>query len=101
MSAYTEEIPLTDKQAAHVAGLEAIIRQKNEKITRLEEQVAAGSESPIVQRRIKKAYKDGWEDAANRMMNMTNQAAVALRQLRSDAFETILEGERRNRAETE
>ena len=97
----TAQIPLTDKQAAHVAGLEAIIRQKNEKIARLEEQVAAGGESPIVQRRIKKAYKNGWEDAANRMMGVTHEAAISLRKLRSDAFETILEGERRNRTETE
>lgn len=97
----TAEIPLTDKQAAHVAGLEAIIRQKNEKIARLEEQVAAGGESPIVQRRIKKAYKDGWEDAANRMMNITHQAAISLRDLRSGAFETILEGVRNARTETE
>lgn len=97
----TAEIPLTDKQAAHVAGLEAIIRRKNERIAHLEEQIAAGGDSPHAKRQIKKAYRDGWEDAANRMMHATHQAAIALRHLRSDAFETILEGERKNRTETE
>lgn len=97
----TADIPLTDKQAAHVAGLEAIIRQKNEKIARLEEQVAAGGESPIVKRRVKKAYKDGWEDAANRMMGITHQAAISLRDLRAGAFETLLEGDRLDRTVAE
>ena len=97
----TAEIPLTDKQAAHVAGLEAIIKRKNERIASLEEQLAAGGDSLAVQRRVKKAYKRGWEDAANRMMNVTHQAAIALSHLRADAFETILDGERKNRTETE
>lgn len=97
----TAEIPLTDKQAAHVAGLEAIIQRKNERIAHLEEQVALGGDSPAAQRRVRKAYKQGWGDAANRMMNATHQAAIALSHLRSDAFETILDGERKNRTETE
>lgn len=93
----TAEIPLTDKQAAHVAGLAAIITQKNGHIERLKAQLAEGAESPQVQSRIAREYKRGWDDAANRMMNLTQSIARDMSTLRADAFELILEGERRER----
>lgn len=90
-------IPLTDRQAAHVAGLEEIIRRKNQQIAALQADLAAGESSKRVERKIRKAYDDGWEAAANRMMNLTQKTAIALRELRDDAFNTVLEGERNKR----
>lgn len=77
----------------HIKGLQAVLTERNETIARLE----AKLQSPelLEQAETKKAYKKGWQDAANSMMNLSIDAAKSLRQIREDAWKIYLEGEQK------
>ena len=77
----------------HIKGLQATLTERNIRIAEMEEDVA--DPNPRQERAIKKAYKDGWRACAEELMSETATMANSLLCLRSKAFESLLENEKR------
>ena len=77
----------------HIDGLQATLAKRNIRIAEMEEDVA--DPNPRQERAIKKAYKDGWRACAEELMSETATMANSLLCLRSKAFESLLENEKR------
>lgn len=82
----------------HIEGLQATLTKRNARIAELEAQLTAGSDSPLVERASRKAYRDGWEACAGHLMEATRVAAIALGKVRGDAWQVYLEAEKDNEA---
>lgn len=78
----------------HIAGLQATLTKRNERIAQLEAKVEELKGNPIVGAAQKKAYKQGWKDCAGHLMNTTHEMANKLREVRKDAFKLYLEGDK-------
>lgn len=78
----------------HIEGLQATLTKRNARIAELEAQLSAGSDSPLVQNAIRKAYQNGWKACAGHLMEATRDAAVALGKVRGDAWKVYLEAEK-------
>ena len=76
----------------HIRGLEATLTRRNEWIEELETRLSTRA---VENTALNRAYKDGWKDCAAKMMDITHKAALDLRELRADAFELYLEGDRK------
>ena len=77
----------------HIKGLQATLAKRNIRIAEMEKDVA--DPNPRQERAIKQAYKDGWKDCAEELMRETATMANSLLCLRSKAFESLLENEKR------
>lgn len=78
----------------HIEGLQATITKRNARIAELEEKLKLPVPlEPEIERRIKKAYKEGWKDCAKTLMESTREAVHALSTIRKDAFALYLQEE--------
>jgi len=78
----------------HIEGLQSVLRQRNEQIERLRWQLAEGGESPAVQAAVKKAFKSGWKECAQRLAAATAGAARELTSINGAAWEEYHAAER-------
>lgn len=78
----------------HIEGLQATLTKRNARIAELEEKLKLPVPlEPEIERRIKKAYKEGWRDCAKTLMESTTEAVYALSTIRKDAFALYLQKE--------
>lgn len=88
---------LEDKESLiiHIEGLQATLTKRNERIAQLELQVETLKNNPASSANEKKAYKKGWQDCANHMMESTREMARKLSDIRKEAFGLYLDGDRK------
>ena len=82
-----------DEKTLLIVGLQETLRQRNQTIEVLRKQIAQETSSEAFQQKLDAAYKRGWKDAGNHLMNITHEAARGLRKLREDAFNFVLHGD--------
>ena len=91
-----EEYPFAQKKhLIHIKGLEATLAERNRTIEKLQAQVAEAYTTSANSERLNREYRRGWKDCANSLMGATHKAAQALREIRAEAFELYLEGEKK------
>jgi len=86
-------------QIVHIEGLQATLTRRNARIEQLEAQIAEGGNSPAQKAAIKKAFKRGWTECAQRLMAATSQAAGALTTINREAWQEYLNSEQLEREE--
>ena len=86
-------IESTEHLIAHIEGLQATLTKRNARIAELEQRLADGPTSMEEKYRLHAAYRDGWKDCAGRLMNIVHDHALALREIRKEAFRLYTEGE--------
>lgn len=82
-----------DEKTLLIVGLQETLRQRNKTIEELREQITQADQSDRFKKKLDAAYRRGWEDAGNHLMNITHEAAIGLRKLRVDAFNFVLHGD--------
>jgi len=78
----------------HIEGLQVSLTKRNQRIAELESERIGEGDTPAMQQRIKKAYKSGWQDAAQELREATDDAARGLRNINATAWEVYLKAER-------
>lgn len=78
----------------HIEGLQATLTKRNKRIEELEQRVIDAENGDLPKTALERAYKDGWEACAGRLMETARVAAQSLGKVRRDAFEVMLEAER-------
>jgi hypothetical protein len=77
----------------HIEGLQATLTKRNARIAELEAKLA--DPELINNVAVKRAYRNGWKACAGRMMEASKETALLLKEIRKDAFEIYLEGDRK------
>ena len=77
----------------HVKGLQQTLTERNARIVELEKQFNKAGMTARTERAIKKAYKQGWQACASRLMEITRKTALELSEVRKEAWQIYLEGE--------
>lgn len=77
----------------HIEGLQAVLKRRNDNIARLENVIEEMKQDHTTQHDVKNAYRKGWQDCAEKLMSTVHQAALDLRQVKSDAFRIYLDGD--------
>jgi predicted RNase H-like nuclease (RuvC/YqgF family) len=77
----------------HIAGLQAILTQRNETIERLNKKVAELEINPLNEAHKNRAYKQGWKDCAFTLKEIVRKTALELNSIDKEAFKIYLEGE--------
>ena len=89
------ELDNRDALIAHIKGLQITITERNARIAELQEKLAIPMPlEPEIEKRITKAYKDGWKDCATHMMELTRNTATELGKVRKEAYRYYLEAEK-------
>jgi hypothetical protein len=88
-------IPVTEAAKRHIEGLQATITKRNAQIGNLAARLQEAETGEPNQVALGKAYKRGWQEAANHLMSATQDAARALGAVRRDAFTIYLEAEKK------
>jgi hypothetical protein len=78
----------------HIAGLEATLTKRNNRIAELEAALTAEGQLSRESGAIRREYRRGFQDACNRLMSITASAANALGRVRKDAFDVYLSAEK-------
>ena len=79
----------------HIEGLQATLTKRNARIAELEAKLAEPVDVPEkVKKMVSNAYKSGWKDCANLMMEATKDTAQVLSKIRKDAFDLYLQGDK-------
>lgn len=91
---FTIEFDANDAKVAHIEGLQRIITSRNKQIERLTERLEAGEESEYAVKQYDRGYKAGYKAAAGELMEASKTAALALGNIRKDAFQIYLEGDK-------
>lgn len=79
----------------HIEGLQSTLGKRNARIKELEEKLAQPIDLPEkIEKMLKKAYKDGWQDCSRILMENTKDAALALGKIHKVAWNQYLEGQR-------
>lgn len=76
----------------HIEGLQAVLIKRNLRIAELEEKLA--NPELINNTAVTRAYRRGFKECASRMMDATRESALLLKDIRKDAFELYLEGDK-------
>jgi uncharacterized protein involved in exopolysaccharide biosynthesis len=77
----------------HIEGLQATLTKRNARIAQLEAQVAELKMNPEAGAKETKAYKAGWQAAANQLKAATTKMAYELREIDKASFKVWLEGD--------
>jgi cyclopropane fatty-acyl-phospholipid synthase-like methyltransferase len=77
----------------HIKGLQQTLTERNARIAQLEKQLTKAGMTARAEREIKKAYKQGWQACASLLMETTRKTALALSEVRKEAWQVYLEGE--------
>jgi tetrahydromethanopterin S-methyltransferase subunit G len=77
----------------HIEGLQATLTKRNARIAELEKQLKDTETEALQSRAVKKAYKQGWQACASRLMDITRKTAFDLSEVRKEARRIYLEGE--------
>ena len=78
----------------HIEGLQATLTKRNARIAELEEKLTIPTPlEPEIEKRIKKAYKQGWQDCSTELMEITRNTARELTKVRKEAFRVYLQEE--------
>jgi len=100
MSAAADEITITipASQAAqrHIEGLQDTLTKRNAQIERLSAQLEEALTGEPNQAALAKAYKRGWEAAANQLMQAAHDAAQSLGKVSKAAFSVYLQSQKRD-----
>lgn len=85
------ELKTDDALKIHIEGLQATLTKRNARIAELEARLNEPIDFPEkVQKLIDKAYKKGWKDASNVLIENTRDAALELGKIRKEAFRIYL-----------
>ncbi len=79
----------------HIEGLQATLTKRNARIEELEAQVEKLKKSPANKDAERKGYKQGWKDCASHLMEITRKTALELREIRREAFDLYLNGDKK------
>jgi phage protein U len=90
----TITIPVTQAAQRHIEHLQDVLSKRNAEIDRLLKRVEEAETGEPNQLALGKAYRRGWQEAANHLMSTTQTAARALGAVRKDAFDIYLQGEK-------
>lgn len=74
----TIEIDAKTATARHIAHLQQIITDRNATIAKLEERMAAGEGSPLLEEAHRRGYEEGWRDNAHHLINALDDSKRAL-----------------------
>jgi cyclopropane fatty-acyl-phospholipid synthase-like methyltransferase len=77
----------------HIKGLQQTLTERNAHIAELEKQLTKAGMIARAEREVKKAYKQGWQACASRLMEITRKTALELSEVRKEAWQAYLEGE--------
>lgn len=77
----------------HIEGLQATLTKRNARIAELEQQYAKANKNILLDKAVKKAYKQGWQACAARLMEITRTTALELSEIRQEAWRAYSEGE--------
>jgi len=88
----TITFPVSEAAKQHIEHLQATLTKRNAQIEQLSQRLEGALSGEPNQTAMLAEYRRGWQDAANHLMNTTQQAAVALGKVRKDAFAIYLEG---------
>src|SRR5690625_3727811 len=83
------------KHLIHIRGLEATLADRNKQIADMRAELQEVRESETVKKEVDAAYKRGWQDCAQRLMDVTRAAELATQNLGDQVFDVLLEGERK------
>lgn len=75
----------------HIAGLQATLTKRNEKIAMLEKQIAELRVNPVTSQDLKNAHKRGFTDCANHLDATINEAARQLGKINRASWKIYLE----------
>lgn len=75
-----------EKLHIHIAGLEATLTRRNEKIAALEKQIAELRVNPVTNQDLKTAHRQGWAACANHMDKTVREAALELGKISRTAW---------------
>ena len=78
----------------HIEGLQATLTKRNVRIAELEKQLKDAETTALESRAVKKAYKQGWQACASRLMDITRKTALDLSEVRKEAWRVYSEGEK-------
>lgn len=78
----------------HIEGLQATLTKRNKRIEELEQQLASAENGELAKTALKRAYKDGWEACSGELAEATRIGAVALGNIRRDAFDIMMRAAR-------
>lgn len=78
----------------HIAGLQATLTKRNEKIAALEKQIAELRVNPVTSKDLQTAHKRGFADCANLMDATLNEAARQFGKINRTAWKLYLEAAR-------
>ena len=92
----TITIPASEAAKRHIEDLQASLTKRNTEIERLSARLEEALTGEPNQKALAAAYKRGWKAAADQLMTTTQTAAVALGQVRKDAWNIYLQAENRD-----
>lgn len=87
-----------DNLIIHIEGLQATLAKRNARISELEQLLSGDWKNRAAKKAEEKAYRRGWEECANSMMNATRDCVLALGKHRKAALDAYYEPERAERA---
>jgi soluble cytochrome b562 len=90
----TMNIETKEQLIVHIEGLQATLSKRNARIEELESQIEKLKRSPANKDAERKGYRQGWKDCASRMMEITRKTALDLREIRKDAFDLYIDGDK-------
>lgn len=87
------ELQTDEALKIHIEGLQATLTKRNARIAELEAKLSLPIDLPAkTQKLLDKAYKQGWKDCANVLMESTRDAALTLGKIRRNAFRLYVDG---------
>ena len=91
----TITIPASQAAKRHIEDLQVSLTKRNTEIERLSVRLEEALAGEPNQKALAAAYKRGWRAASNLLMTTTQEAALALGQVRKDAWNIYLQAENR------
>lgn len=94
MAMITLEVDSNGALVRHIEDLQRVITKRNKEIEELRDRLEAGEGSEYVVQARQRGYKEGWQAAAAQLMRSTQDAAIEIRKINREAWDTYLAGER-------
>ena len=92
----TITFPASQAAKRHIEDLQASLTKRNRQIEQLSTALEEALTGEPNQKALGAAYKRGWKAAADLLMTTTQTAAIALGQVRKDAWNIYLQIEKRD-----
>lgn len=89
----TITIPVSEAASRHIEDLQAIITKRNAQIAAPTARVEEAETGEPNQVALNKAYRRGWQEAAQHLMKVTRDTAQALSRVHKSAWDVYLSGE--------